>query len=181
MKNIKCVLVGDEAVGKTSLQITYTTRAFPDKYVPMSDTTTIEIVVDGSPYTLDLWDPNADRLRVLSYPNTDIFLACFAINSKQSLDDIRSLWMPEIQHHVPGVPVMLVGTKSDLRKDCPETQFVGDREISELVEELGIVGFVECSSRHQEGVNKVFEEAVRNALVGIRRRRKERRGGCNVV
>lgn len=28
-----------------------------------------------------------------------------------------SQWWPEIQHHAPGVPIILVGTKSDLRGD----------------------------------------------------------------
>jgi len=53
-----------------------------------------------------------DRLRPLSYPSTDVFLVCFAINSTTSLENITSKWLPEINHHMPKAPQILVGCKS---------------------------------------------------------------------
>ena len=52
-----------------------------------------------------------DRLRPLSYPQTDIFLICFSVDSRTSLENIRDKWYPEISLHAPGVPIMVVACK----------------------------------------------------------------------
>ena len=59
-----------------------------------------------------------DRLRPLSYPQTDVFLVCFSVANPTSFENIRSKWWPEIQQHAPGCPFILVGTKGDLRDDA---------------------------------------------------------------
>merc|ERR1711981_1094815 len=75
----------------------------------------------GKPINLGLWDTagqeDYDRLRPLSYPQTDVFLVCFSVISTASFENVKTKWVPEIQHHAPGVPIVLVGTKSDLRND----------------------------------------------------------------
>ena len=56
---------------------------------------------DGRPVTLGLWDTagqeDYDRLRPLSYPQTDVFLICFAVVSPSSFDNINQRWLPEVE------------------------------------------------------------------------------------
>ncbi|KAK8809169.1 hypothetical protein WA171_001292 [Blastocystis sp. BT1] len=127
MEGVKCVTVGDGAVGKTCMLISYATDTFPSDYVPtVFDNYQASVMVDKKPISLGLWDTagqeDYDRLRPLSYPRTDIFLLCFSIDNRVSFENIEKKWHPEISHHwqntkVP-VPCILVGLKADVRNDA---------------------------------------------------------------
>ncbi len=49
------------------------------------------------------------RLRPLSYPQTDVFLICFSVVSPSSFENVTSKWCPEIKHHCPDAPILLIG------------------------------------------------------------------------
>jgi len=177
MQNIKCVVVGDGAVGKTCLLISYTTNAFPGEYIPtVFDNYSANVMVDGKPINLGLWDTagqeDYDRLRPLSYPQTDVFLVCFSVISKSSFENVKTKWVPEIQHHAPNVPIVLVGTKSDLRKDDSTIKQLNSRNQTmvtvenahRMAKEIGAVSFLECSALTQEGLKQVFDDAIRAAM-----------------
>ena len=71
--------------------------------------------IDYFQVELALWDTagqeDYDRLRPLSYPDTDVILMCFSIDSPDSLDNIPEKWTPEVRHFCPNVPIILVGNK----------------------------------------------------------------------
>ena len=50
-----------------------------------------------------------DRLRPLSYPQTDVFLVCLSVVSPSSFENVREKWVPEITHHCPKTPFLIVG------------------------------------------------------------------------
>jgi len=112
---------------------------------------------------LALWDTagqeDYDRLRPLSYPDTDVILMCFSIDSPDSLENIPEKWTPEVRHFCPNVPIILVGNKKDLRQVCPQLHVVGPlywmmpveraripNAFNSLVQEL--IRFVEKSSQN---------------------------------
>eukprot|EP01101_Sappina_pedata_P012356 TRINITY_DN846_c0_g1_i2.p1 TRINITY_DN846_c0_g1~~TRINITY_DN846_c0_g1_i2.p1 ORF type:complete len:182 (+),score=59.98 TRINITY_DN846_c0_g1_i2:40-585(+) len=175
LKNVKCVLVGDGAVGKTCMSITYAESRFPADYVPMVfDSFTTEVKVDASQINFSLWDTHAHeeygRLRALSYPGTDVFLLCFSIVSPESFENITSRWCCEVDHHCPEAKIILVGTKIDLRNDKKILdELKGEKlptfEMGEnMAREIRAKAYLECSAYTQEGLKHVFEEAIRTVI-----------------
>ncbi|GCC27832.1 ras homolog gene family, member Gd [Chiloscyllium punctatum] len=177
MQTIKCVVVGDGAVGKTCLLISYTTNAFPGEYVPtVFDNYSAQMTVDGRTVSLNLWDTAGqeeyDRLRTLSYPQSNVFIICFSVASPSSYANVRHKWQPEVLHHCPNVPILLVGTKKDLRNDSETIKKLKEQSLSPttmhqgvtLAKQIRAVKYLECSALNQDGIREVFVEAVRAVL-----------------
>uniref|UniRef100_A0A2K6PPW9 Ras homolog family member Q n=1 Tax=Rhinopithecus roxellana TaxID=61622 RepID=A0A2K6PPW9_RHIRO len=153
---LKCVVVGDGAVGKTCLLMSYANDAFPEEYVPtVFNHYAVSVTVGGKQYLLGLYDTagqeDYDRLRPLSYPMTDVFLICFSVVNPASFQNVKEKWVPELKEYTPNVPFLLIGTQIDLRDD-PKTL--------KLAKEIGACCYVECSALTQKGLKTVFDEAI---------------------
>lgn len=178
MRSIKAVVVGDGGVGKTCLLISYTTNTFPHDYIPtVFDNYSASVMIDGEPIKLGLWDTAGqaeyDRLRPLSYPQTEVFLCCFSVVSPDSFQNVKDKWIPEILHHSPkGILIILVGTKDDLREDphvLDELQERNQKPISllqgqKLARDVGAIRYVECSAATLSGIQELFDYAIRSVL-----------------
>lgn len=173
----KLVVVGDGECGKTCLLIVFSKDEFPEEYVPtIFENYVADIEVDGRPVELALWDTagqeDYDRLRPLSYPDSDVILICFSIVSPDSLGNVIEKWIPEVSHFCPKVPVILVGTKKDLRNDPDVVEYLSLTKEKPVTTEQGqqvaalvkAYAYLECSSRTREGVLQVFETATLAAL-----------------
>lgn len=191
MQFIKCVIVGDGAVGKTCLLIRYTNGAFPEVPVPtVFENYSANETVDGNPVKLALWDTSGveeyDKLRPLSYPQTDVVMICFSLVDPASFKKVREKWFPEVRHHCPNTPVILVGTKLDLRDDKDSEQLEKKKittitytEGLAMATETGAVKYLECSALTQRGLKTVFDEAIRAVLCPPPVKKRKRR--CHIL
>jgi small GTP-binding protein len=83
---------------------------------------------------MGLWDTfgrsDYDRLRPLSYPNTDLMVLCFDVSSRTQFESIFSKYLPEVKHHVPGATLLLLGLKSDLRNNAEVVAKLKQRQLT---------------------------------------------------
>jgi len=190
--NIKCVVVGDGAVGKTCLILSYTTNSFPSDVQPtVFDNYSFDCEVDSKFVKLGIWDTagqaDFDRLRPLSYRDADVFLICFSIANPISLDNVVDKWALEVKHHGAGVPIILCGTQMDLRDDEKTKKTLasaGKQPISKTEAEamrlkIGAKAYVECSALTLTGMKGAFDECVRAAFQ--RQSEKNPTGGCCII
>ena len=197
MRSIKCGVLGDEIVGKTTLVLhtcgnkgSFEHVNFPlvyDKYTGV-------MAVGDQRTLLEVWDTTGqesyDGLRQLSYPETDVFIICFSVDCPKSLENVRAKWHPEVQRYCPNTPIILVGTKVDLRGNreviaklrrehlAPVTKKKGKR----MKREIGAAEYVECSSLTGIGLEAVFEKAIEVFREpGRAGRRRRRRLKCSIM
>lgn len=185
----KVVVIGDGATGKTCLLITYTTNAFPEEYIPtVFDNYLAKVSLDGEEHQLHLWDTagqdDYDRLRPLSYPQTDCFVILFSVDNPGSLHNVEHKWYPEITTHDPKVPFLIVGNKQDLRND-PRTieKLAAIKELpvtydqgKALADKLGAAAYVDCSAKTKFGVKEAFENVISAILDSAEQKAKEEKG-----
>ncbi|KAK9692647.1 Ras family [Popillia japonica] len=98
---------------------------------------------------------------------SNCFLICFAVDSRTSFENISHVWIKDVRKANRKASIILVGTKSDLRKTLSET--ISKEEILKLVKDIKASGYVECSAFTKDGVDDVFNEAVRVAAKNIDR------------
>lgn len=121
-----------------------------------------ELTVDGVPIELSLWDTagqeDYDRLRPLSYTDTDVVLVCYCLTRPETLKNVDLRWRQEVRHFCPETPVILVGTKCDLKETEGSCSAL---DVQNAARAIGAIASLECSALTRAGVNTVFETASR--------------------
>ncbi|ETI23306.1 GTP-binding protein rhoC [Cladophialophora carrionii CBS 160.54] len=183
----KFVVVGDGGCGKTCLLISYAQALYrqderlikrPQKYVPTvfeNYITQTSHKPSGKTVELALWDTAGqeeyDRLRPLSYPETDLLFVCFAIDCPNSLENVMDKWYPEVLHFCPTTPLILVGLKSDLRTKRTCIELLRTQGLTPVTPDQGAAvaqrmgaKYIECSAKENKGIQEVFDLAINTAI-----------------
>lgn len=180
LDSVKCVLVGDSAVGKTSLLVRFTSETFPDDYRPtVYENTGVDVFMDGVQISLGLWDTSGSDafrgIRPLSYQQADVVLMCYSVANHNSFLNLRSKWISEIRSHLPRVPVLVVATQTDQRDTGPyRSSCISPMEGKRLAQDVRAKGYLECSALSNRGVQQVFEYAVRTAVNQAKRQNRRK-------
>lgn len=167
---LKIVVVGDGAVGKTCLLISYTQGKFPTDYVPTIFENYVTKVQgpNNKIIELGLWDTAGqeeyNRLRPLSYTDVDLLMICYSADSKTSLYNVEELWFPEVKHFCPDTPIMIVGLKNDLYAIDNLEKLVDPKDAELLAKKLGAFAHFQCSAKTRNNVDELFGVALTTLL-----------------
>ena len=182
------VVVGDSNTGKSALMSVLMDGKLTNQDLPeYFKTFTHKMKVDGKKIELGLWDTAGEAsyegLRRLSYPNCSLVLVCYAVNSRESFENINKVWLPEIKRNgPPNVPIVIVGTKQDLRPRASlipngsDSQIIGGfvkyDEGMHLADSIGASSFLECTAHNENTVVNVFEHAARAVWQSAKEQKK---------
>ncbi|SPO29362.1 probable Rho3 - GTP binding protein [Ustilago trichophora] len=169
----KVLVLGDGACGKTSMLFVLIKHEFPQAYEPTVFENYVHIMQPSAPngpsVELTLWDTAGqeefDKLRSLSYADTHVVVLCFSVDNPVSLENVETRWMPEIRDHCPGVKIVLVALKCDLRDT--KTPRLTYNDGVEVAKRIRASRYLECSAKMNRGVNEAFVE-IANVAMGSR-------------
>ena len=105
---------------------------------------------------------------------------CCSVDNPDSLQNIAEKWNPEIKHFCPGVPIIVVGNKADIRDDARviselsrrNRKPVQSQEGHDVARQIGARSYMECSAKENSGVKEIFQEALKIGLVYQQTRRR---------
>jgi small GTP-binding protein len=163
----KLTVLGDGAVGKTSMVLQYTERKFSENYI-MSIGANFSIKIMNYPdqnifIRLQIWDLAGQKhfqfVRPSFYRGSFGCFFVFDITRRESFENIKN-WIEEAKQYVPGVPYVLVGNKIDL----VDERVVSKKEGISLAEEIGAVGYYETSAKTSLNIDDLFNQITEKLI-----------------
>ena len=177
MQELKVVLIGDSAVGKTSIF----SRMKGDDFVTDQTSTVggscsyFEVKTEKGSVNLNMWDTaGQERFRTIVpmyFRKAAVVIIVFDVTKKATFDAIDE-WYSLVREKAPeNVKIILVGNKTDLRQSVSESVQVAD--IVGKGESLGAIFSTETSALSGNGIEllketvalQAFEDEADNAEV----------------
>ena len=154
----KVSIIGDYAVGKTSLIKRYMTNSFDEGYKATlgAAISTFKTVVNDSTISLQVWDlagqTSFRRVRVQYLFGTDFAIVVFDLTRKDTLDCVKD-WVKDVRQGAPDVLLYLVGNKVDLQND----RAVKPATAEKIQKNLKMLGYMETSAKDGSNVQELFQ------------------------
>lgn len=171
------MLVGNSAVGKSSLMLRFADDQFQANYV---NTIGVDfrfkmINVDGARVKIQIWDTaGQEKFRGMTstyYKSSDAVVIVYDMTDHQSYNEIENYWVKEITQHVDNIIPVVLANKCDLLDKIA----VSSSQARELVIAGSKVVFFEVSAKDKINVQEAFEEMARRFIEKKNEKRRARR------
>lgn len=165
----KIIVLGDPAVGKTSLLRAFTSKKFTKQYLPTVGVNIlkeqIELEINGNEVQINLmlWDvagqPQFYMLHRPYFNGADGMCLVFDVTRSSTFSNIKNWQSTTIKYGLSGIPRMLVGNKIDLKE---ERKII--RPMAQHLAEKLNASYFETSAKTGENVDKIFESIARTVF-----------------
>jgi small GTP-binding protein len=170
-RQFKTALIGDTAVGKTSIRRAYMGKGFVSSHIATLgvDFAQKNVEHEDKMVRLTIWDlageQSYENVRKLYYDGCHSVIFVYSVIDKRSFKN-ATLWLAEVNKYVkPMPPVAILGNKIDLRKSSPQNQVVDSAQGEEYAQALSTklrvpVLFSETSALTGENIDEVFDDLI---------------------
>lgn len=164
---MKVALLGDPAVGKTSLINRFKEEGFKENYQPTLGVNIImkKLKLEEIEVQLAIWDiagqDKYDLTRKLFFEGCTGSLLVYDITRSSTFDRIQSKWLEDFKRFArPDGVYILIGNKVDLR----DSHAVPTENGHNLAEQIQASDFIETSAKSGDNVETAFKRLVAQAL-----------------
>lgn len=170
MHILKLCVLGDGAVGKTSIIIQHVDKRFEEDYKPTIGfdiaLKTMKIKESGIEAELLIWDIAGqaifEKIREEYLQGTNGALVLYDLTRKETFDHVKD-WLNELTTYAGKVPYVLVGNKSDL------SRVISEEEGKKLAEETEAIDYIETSAKTGAKVEDAFEKIIKSILEKVKK------------
>ena len=205
---LKACFIGSNSVGKTSFLIRFLQGSFPGEYFrAVYPITRYDTTYGNDDVTIELVDVRSKlespELKPLIFQDINVVVIFYSVTDRSSFAEVERVWAREAITYCPGVPVVLVASKTDLRDiegDLVSTDKVASKtdlsdkdqdvvnaeEGKEMARRVCAESFVEISSLKGEGLDDLMSEVVRCAVdhktrMSLSKKVEKRRNVCCII
>ena len=186
MEKLKCVLIGETAVGKTSIITQYINNEFnPDVKSSIGvDNLIKEIEIENTKIKFELWDTPGQEIYTsankIFMKNTDIALIVYDITNKETFEKVNH-WINLVKE-VNGNRNLIIGiaaNKSDLYENSEVNKEESEKYMSSIKDITNL--FFETSAIDHENVENVFMELIKAYIneYGLKTKKEEKKNDEN--
>ncbi|MFX1320359.1 MAG: Rab family GTPase [Promethearchaeota archaeon] len=155
--SLKIIIIGEPAVGKTSLVKKFVSGQFSKDYRSSIGTNIFTKQIDlkkDTKASIQLWDIAGQerwvKMRHVYYRGAKGVIVVGDLTRKNTFDQIEEFWIPDVKQYCPQAPITLLANKNDLKKELNE------KDISLLGERINTISVLLTSAKTGENVEKAF-------------------------
>lgn len=169
---LKLALLGDPAVGKTSLINQYIQHRFKEDYQPTLGVNLVvkdlEMEESNISVRLVLWDiagqSKYELSRAMFFQGCMGALFVYDTTREATFKSIETKWLRDLQQYTEKKPAyVLIGNKIDLKESIAVTTEEGKK----LADQMQASDFIETSAKNGDNVEEGFRKLVFQVLINI--------------